>query len=381
MHPGVETVDRMEPIAPLGTETARRLVGLTESMLQWRQSQARLEPQEEAVRRFILTQYPLLGRAPSCLEIAGALGLDRPDQVRAILERLHERDLLYLDPDSREIRLTYPFSTVPTKHVVQFREWAEAKLVHAPCAIDALGIPFMLRRDVTISSACAQCKRPIEIEVVGRSIVSCVPAETVVWVGTAYVGHAATSVCSTIDFFCSAAHASAWWQARPHEVGHVKRLGEALYLGKGIFEDLLTSHPAAPASALAAPSPAASANSTMMATSAAGLLAALLASVCCLGPVVFAALGVSVGATGLLAGTAGVLKTLVPYRALFIGFTAMCLGASFYLAYRKPRAIGAACEGCGSAFGFQRCRWVLWFVAGIAAALVLAPYWLKSVGG
>ena len=69
-----------------------------------------------------------------------------------------------------------------------------------------------------------------------------------------------------------------------------------------------------------------------------GLSAALLASVCCIGPLVFAALGVGVGATGFLAGTAGFLKGLLPYRPAFIGLTILLLGVSFYLAYGKPKS-------------------------------------------
>lgn len=381
MRPYVETLDRIAAIGPLATDTATRLLSMAESMLGWRLSQARLEPREEAVRRYILTQYPLLGRAPSCQEIAAALGFNEPDHVRAILERFHELDLLYLDPESREICLAYPFSTVPTKHLVQFRDWTEAKPLYALCAVDALGIPFMVGRDLSIVSACAYCETAIKIEVRDRMITACTPAETVVWVGLAYSGHAATSICPTLDFFCSSAHVAAYRQARPHEAGHVLGLGEALYLGKGIFEDLLKSQPGATSSAITAASPPGTAKAAMTASSAGGLVAALLASVCCIGPVAFAALGVGLGATGFLASTAGILKALLPYRPLFIGLTAVFLGVSFFLAYRKPRAVEAACEACVPASGFQQSRLLLWIVAGIATALILAPYWLEIVTG
>jgi len=249
MRPSVKTLDRIGSIEPLATETAMRLLSMTESMLGWRLRRAGLSPREEAVRQYILTRYPLLGRAPGCQEIAKALGLNGLDDVRAILERLHELDLLYLDSDSREIRLAYPFSTVPTKHLVWFRDWPAAKPVYAPCAVDALGIPFMMDRDVSIESSCAYCKTSVAINVRDRSIEFCLPAETVVWVGTAYSGHAATSICPTLDFFCSPAHAAAWREARPQEQGHVLSVGEALYLGKGIFEDLLRPRPGVRSSA------------------------------------------------------------------------------------------------------------------------------------
>lgn len=381
MRPSVKILDRIGPIEPLATETSMRLLSMGESMLGWRLHRAGLNLREEAVRQYILTQYPLLGRAPGCQEIATALGLNGPGDVQAILERLHELDLLYLDSDSREIRLAYPFSTVPTKHRVQFRDWPAAKPIYAPCAVDALGIPFIMDRDVSVESSCAYCETPVAVKVRDRSIESCTPAETVVWVGTAYSGHAATSICPTLDFFCSPTHVVAWREAQPRETGSVLSLGEALYLGKGIFEDLLRPHPGAVSSAVAVAPPAETGQTAMTASTAGGVLTAFLASICCIGPLVFAAMGVGVGATGFLANTAGFLKALLPYRPLFIGLTAVFLSISFYLAYRKPRAVGAAYQACGPASDFRPNRWLLWIIAGLAVILALAPYWLELMTG
>ncbi len=121
--------------------------------------------------------------------------------------------------------------------------------------------------------------------------------------------------------------------------------------------------------------------SAMASSSVMGLLAAFLASICCIGPFVFAAVGVGVGATGFLAGTAGVLKGLLPYRLLFIGLTTIFLGVSFYLAYWKPRAVEAVCQACVPASGARPNRLLLWIIAGLAVALVLAPYWLELMTG
>lgn len=115
----------------------------------------------------------------------------------------------------------------------------------------------------------------------------------------------------------------------------------------------------------------------MIATSGGGLIAAFFGSICCIGPLVLAALGVGVGATGFLAGTAGYLKGLLPYRPAFIGLTTLLLGISFYLAYRKSNsAVCAPEEVCvpGTRSGVNR-AW-LWIVAALALMLILAPYWL-----
>ena len=119
------------------------------------------------------------------------------------------------------------------------------------------------------------------------------------------------------------------------------------------------------------------AKSSVTILSVGGLSAALLASVCCLGPLVFAALGVGIGATGFLVGAAGFLKELLPYRPAFIGLTILLLGISFYLAYGKPQS--AVCEpgeayAPGTRSGVNR-AW-FWIMAAFALVLILAPYWL-----
>lgn len=111
--------------------------------------------------------------------------------------------------------------------------------------------------------------------------------------------------------------------------------------------------------------------------SVSGLSAALLASICCIGPLVFAVIGVGVGATGFLASTAGVLNGLLPYRPAFIGLTILLLGIGFYLAYRKPESARCAPgEGCAQENLTGRNKTWLWIMASLALVLVLAPYWL-----
>ena len=107
-----------------------------------------------------------------------------------------------------------------------------------------------------------------------------------------------------------------------------------------------------------------------------GVMTAFLASVCCIGPLVLAALGMGVGATGFLAGTAGFLKALLPYRPAFIGLTGLLVGISFYLAYWKPKTACPPGGICRSEEAPGSKRVWLWTMAAIALALVLAPYWL-----
>ncbi len=64
--------------------------------------------------------------------------------------------------------------------------------------------------------------------------------------------------------------------------------------------------------------------------------AAFASSLCCLGPLPFAALGV---------GGAGLLVKLDAYRPSFAALTVVLLGAGFYLTYRRRRLACATTAG------------------------------------
>jgi mercuric ion transport protein len=64
-----------------------------------------------------------------------------------------------------------------------------------------------------------------------------------------------------------------------------------------------------------------------MKVAAASIVAATVASACCIGPVVLVLLG---------AGTFGAsLASLEPYRPIFLGVTTLLLGVAFYAAYDR----------------------------------------------
>ena len=105
------------------------------------------------------------------------------------------------------------------------------------------------------------------------------------------------------------------------------------------------------------------------------VIAAFFAVLCCVGPLVFAALGVGAGAVGLLAETADIAKALIPYRPFFIGLTFLLLGIGFFSVYRKGNTC-AADSSC-PAPSITRTKVVLWVATGIAILLLLMPYLLE----
>lgn len=107
-----------------------------------------------------------------------------------------------------------------------------------------------------------------------------------------------------------------------------------------------------------------------------GIIAAFLASLCCIGPVLFAALGVGVGATGFLANTAGFLKAFVPYRPFFIVVAMAAIGTGFYFVYRKPKAACASDAPCTDLRTRSKSVVFLWMATVLTLFFVLSPYWL-----
>ena len=132
------------------------------------------------------------------------------------------------------------------------------------------------------------------------------------------------------------------------------------------------------------------------------LISALFASVCCIGPVFFAALGIGAGATGLLADVARSLGWLTPFRPIFIGLTLIFLGVGFYRAYSRVACQGERCipdintvgiypaskasvegeapsgfaggGGDASPCDRRRDRIMLWFITILVTVLILYPY-------
>ncbi len=102
-------------------------------------------------------------------------------------------------------------------------------------------------------------------------------------------------------------------------------------------------------------------------------LAAFLASLCCLGP--------------LLLGDAGLgavlVATFAPLRPYFLAVSAILLAGGFYFVYRRPKS-AEACEGetCAPESGTRRiAKPLLWLAALAVAALAFFPsYGLKLVG-
>ncbi len=99
------------------------------------------------------------------------------------------------------------------------------------------------------------------------------------------------------------------------------------------------------------------------------IVAALLASACCLGPILLVGLGAT--ATAFAAKFAAV-------RPYLLALTGFLLAVGFYLVYRKP---AATCEGetCAVPRSRRWARWSLWIVTVVVVALAAFPVYYGRI--
>jgi len=98
----------------------------------------------------------------------------------------------------------------------------------------------------------------------------------------------------------------------------------------------------------------------------AGILAAIGASVCCVGPLALLALGVS-------GAWISSLTALEPYRPIFIGLTLLFLAGAFHRLYLARRVCmpGSACANPRT---LKRQRLAFWIAAVLALGLIAVPW-------
>ncbi|MGW1279285.1 alkylmercury lyase family protein [Streptomyces tsukubensis] len=188
-----------------------------------------------AVHQAVLWHFAATGTAPEpdALEPAAA---QAGRTVREVLAELAAEDFLTLDGETGRIRAAYPFSAVPTRHRVRIDGGPE---VWSMCAIDALGIPAMLRADAVISSTDPVTGDPVTIAT-RRTAATWEPENAVVFVGQRPGGGpAATACCDALNFFTSTASAQTWANDHPDIPGRVLDRTQSEKIARETFGPLL----------------------------------------------------------------------------------------------------------------------------------------------
>jgi hypothetical protein len=195
----------------------------------------RLTPAQRDLYEWILRSFAEHGSAAAeeARNVASSLGLDA-DQAFA---RLAEEDLVHRDADG-EIVVAYPFSGVGTGHRVRFDRGSE---VFAMCAVDALGIPFMIGEPAEIRSRDPLDDGEIRLRVEPGGKLDWQPeAAVVLWGGTSGDAPSAATCCRFVHFFSSPESARAYLAERPRMTGQILAMPAAAEAGRVIFGDVLT---------------------------------------------------------------------------------------------------------------------------------------------
>ncbi len=94
---------------------------------------------------------------------------------------------------------------------------------------------------------------------------------------------------------------------------------------------------------------------------------AIAASICCIGPLALALLGLGGGA---------MLLKFAPFRPYFLGVTLLLLGGAFSLTYRQPAPENCAPDSpCALPSNRLRQKIVLWVVTAIVVLVATFPVW------
>lgn len=197
-----------------------------------------LSAEHRDVHRQILRAFAD-GIEPTPERVAGwaAAAEVEPDDAMAALAA---RDLVHRDPQTGAIVVAYPFSGVPTGHRLRLASGIE---VFAMCAIDALGIAFMLDQHTTVHSSDPQTGEPIAVTVHPAGESEWTPASAGVLVARARAGESASCICPHTNFAASPQSGRSLLDQTPGLAGHVLSMDDAIATGRDTFAELLAPRP------------------------------------------------------------------------------------------------------------------------------------------
>jgi hypothetical protein len=153
----------------------------------------------------------------------------------AVLSELVDRDLVQLGGDA-QIAVAYPFSSSPTRHQVLTKD---GRAYWAMCAIDALGMPYLLHQAAEIRAREPDSDRTILVAIdPDAQTVRADPADAAVAVARGGDGCAAGCACPHINLFGSTVAAERYLAASELH-GTILDLPEATAAGRRAFGDLL----------------------------------------------------------------------------------------------------------------------------------------------
>ena len=174
----------------------------------------------------IFEPWTRVGRAPTPAEFAQHLQLPPADADRLLDQMQACGELvgsgILRVPESELIAVAWPLANVPTGITVTVQG---GKPAFARCAIDALGVAQMMRKQTAVEAEARDSGARLRVVVDGDKVASAEPPGIVVVKGKG---------CDNMSFFSSKQAAEAWQQANGGE-GELFTLAEAVQRGAKIF--------------------------------------------------------------------------------------------------------------------------------------------------
>jgi len=196
---------------------------------------SQLHVADRELYRWILRSFAA-GHVPSIGDVALAAREGGVDDVEHALGAMVEHDLIQRT-DSGEIGCAYPFSTNPTNHVVTLDNGLR---LYAMCAVDALGIPSMLRTSALITTTDPITGARIAITVDSDGAARSAPTAAVVLCAVAAgPGPLSAICCPLVNTYESEVTASAFLAAHAELQGPILTIPDAVACGDMVFGGVL----------------------------------------------------------------------------------------------------------------------------------------------
>lgn len=190
-----------------------------------------LTDHEVRVYRRLLQAFAV-GRLPSVKRLQSWIeGVERPHSA---LARLVEGDLVSVDFATGQVLRAQPFAAAATRHRVIPKD---GPTLFAPCAVDAIGVPFMIDRPATIVSTDPMDGQEVEIMVDPRGGEPSHDPSVAVTIGAS--SRPEVSACDVINAFASASAARRYLLSRPDVCAAVVPVRDATSAARLIFEGVL----------------------------------------------------------------------------------------------------------------------------------------------
>ena len=118
------------------------------------------EPLLWQIRQYVYHYFAEATHPPDVIDTADLFGMPVEEAGEYYVE-LNNRHQFFLEPETLNVQMAWPFSAIPTDFKVQ----ANGKTYYANCAWDMLGIPAALHTDAVIEAKFTESNELVKLEV------------------------------------------------------------------------------------------------------------------------------------------------------------------------------------------------------------------------